>query len=287
MLEVIKHAATEHNILTTLVGVDVDFDGAFTDQLLRVHGASCFSVHSSRACWQYLGEELDYRVSPCAFDVQLCLEGPPDFKTGHGTHFYGIRQLLPPEPWAAGVLCQASLFPAPADARGQTRGSLLLCRLPGRPPCGQLQLVVSYAPSGGGPRTELAEEVDLNAVADPASLKGIALVRFVNIVRGYLGDMRAMPPTPSLSLLTGLWHPPHSGVYADNSKAMRETERREALLAEAYVGMFAAVRAQLEAVQADLEALGDPDADLSQWCGKLLALERSCRDFVETYASTV
>lgn len=253
----IEEAAREQGVLSTVVGIGIDFDVKLTDRLARVRGANYFTVHTTEEFIQQLTEELGYMMAPLAFDVSVQI----DASTGVSTEYvYGA-----PEPEGssrpAGTLCRVnSFFPSPTDANGQTKGSLIICRLSGLPPAGHLTLVTGYTPRSGGADVELRREVRLLSTesAPSAALKGIVLVRYVNALRCYLADMQRLPPAASTALVSGIAHPP-SGGMAEEAGGDRKS------LAAGYLDVFERLGNEMADAQQKLVQLEDRDADLGEW----------------------
>ncbi|EFN56934.1 hypothetical protein CHLNCDRAFT_143466 [Chlorella variabilis] len=64
-------AAAADRLYATIVGVGLDFQTQLVEGIMRVRGASYFSVHSPGEFKRRLGEEFDFMVAPLVFDLEL------------------------------------------------------------------------------------------------------------------------------------------------------------------------------------------------------------------------
>merc|ERR1712072_1070866 len=70
LLSAIEMAAKQRGVLTTIVGIGVDFDVALTNRLACVRGANYFTAHTTAEFLQQMTEELGYLMAPLAFDLK-------------------------------------------------------------------------------------------------------------------------------------------------------------------------------------------------------------------------
>lgn len=313
LMNAVEGAATNHGVMTTIIGIGVDFDVALTDRLACVRGANYFTVHSTDEFLKQMTEEVDYLMAPLAYDLKVEIDtGIAGDKTNPhvlAVQVYGAPEPAKNGPRPAGTLARInSFFPSSMNAEGQTKGSVILCRLNHAPPSGRLSLTTSYSPRTGDCIQRLHHQTVLQNAPEAGALKGIALVRYVNAVRSYLSDMKASQDiTATSSINNGIRHPSEAG--ADISESMprsnnkrgckawlmgpqttdpvskkaihspkdpMQKERIHKTLATTYSEVFAEVGRYLQDVESKLQLLGDTDTNLSPWSEKVVELREGC-----------
>jgi len=305
----VENAAKNHGVMTTIVGIGVDFDVTLTDRLACVRGANYFTAHSTDEFLHQMTEELDYLMAPLAFDIEVKIDSRHDGHTSAkpvvAEHVYGAPEPANRGPRPEGTLARInSFFPSPTDAQGQTKGSLIVCKLNEAPPSGRLCLSTIYNPRSGGNAQKLHHEAVLRPLSksyDAAALKSIALVRYVNAVRCYLTDMSDRIHIPSTSKTDGIVHPGSTTCCKQNGKTKSskclkmpckrascgeeptEEECQEARqrVATSYCETFDALEQYLKDMEIGLKSLGDQDGCLSKWRNKLVELRTSCAKYVK------
>jgi hypothetical protein len=212
LMKAIEDAATQHGVMTTIVGIGIDFDVTLTDHLACVRGANYFTVHSTDEFLTQMTEEVDYLMAPLAFDLKVEIASSIDEDNSNSqvsaVHVYGAPEPAKNGPRPAGTLARInSFFPSSTNEQGQTKGSLIICRLDHVPSSGHLSLKTSYNPRNGDPIQCLYHQAEVRDEMDAAALKGIALVRYVNAIRCYLSDMQSGRHVASTSIGNGITHP--------------------------------------------------------------------------------
>lgn len=276
----IEEAAVKRGVMTTIVGIGVDFNVELTDRLACVRGANYFTAHSTEEFLRQMCEELGFLMAPLAFDLTVHIEGEQG-SVPRTEHVYGAPEPKNMGPRPAGTLCRVNtFFPSATDDLGHTKGSMILCRLSHWPVDGRLVLVTSFSPRCGGTREETRQEVGLSLAADAASVKSIALVRYVNAVRCYLSDMRQVPASPTTNMREGIAHPPTSAVD-DTSQEGRQH------IGHTYAEVFHRLSEHLASIEIQLKALNDPDCDLSERRVELQKLDKGCSSLLENPACSI
>jgi len=288
LMEAVENAAKHQGVMTTIIGIGVDFDVSLTDRLACVRGANYFTAHSTDEFLHQMIEELDYLMAPLAFDMKVEIDQSFNGKEPEvavvAQHVYGAPEPAKYGPRPAGTLARInSFFPSSTDAHGQTKGSMILCKLDQAPASGQLNLTTTYIPRSGGNVQQLHHQAKLTRSSDASALKGIALVRYVNAVRCYLADMRDGQHMPSTSVTAGIAHP-QSTFSMETQVDMQYLQEKQAghqqlaerALAASYCETFEVLEQYLEDVEAELKSFGDLDRDLSMWREKLAELRESC-----------
>lgn len=304
----VENAAKKQGIMTTIIGIGVDFDVALTDRLACVRGANYFTAHSTDEFLRQMTEELDYLMAPLAFDMKVEMDLDRAAIPVVAEHVYGAPEPAKNGPRPAGTLARInSFFPSSTDQNGQTKGSLILSKLDQAPPSGHLRLTTTYNPRTGGSVQQMNHQAQLTRSVDATTLKGIALIRYVNVVRCYLADMRDGAHMPSSSPTTGIVHPPNKnagtntlipgGGYPNGSALMmQKTNKKEAnidleyqqqqrarrMLAASYSETFKSLEQYLDDVEIQLKSWGDGDSDMSKWREKLVELGEGCAECMKS-----
>lgn len=189
LLELTKKNAT-NGIFTTFIGVGVDFNTELVDAVTKISGANYYSVHSSEEFRKKLTDEFEFMVTPLVFDLKLALNSS-DFVI---EKVYGS----PEADEATGEIMKVNtLFPSTTE-NGQTRGGLILLKLKKIGNGNNLILKTSYLDRQGVPG---ADEVSVNFNNEPHYFntgirKGITLVRYTNLIKNWIIDIRKEKATP-------------------------------------------------------------------------------------------
>eukprot|EP00755_Sulcionema_specki_P034995 Sspe_Gene.104045::Locus_79923_Transcript_1_1_Confidence_1.000_Length_1702::g.104045::m.104045 len=239
LLGMIKKAAVDEGIFTTIIGLGISFDVQLTSQLTRARGANHFSVHSTKEFLRRLTVDLDFMMAPLAFDLRI-----------HGEDVEALHDYGAPSDAADRqdeILYINTVFPSPSGAGG-TKGNSFLVHLHGPPK--PLTFVTTYTTRTG--REEVQRHVVYPSDPGTALLKGVAIVKFVNLFRTFLSYYK-LPSTP----LQAVPHPP-----TESSLPWRTPDT-------AYRPAFEALRGYMKDTQQKLADLHDPDFALERWLKKI------------------
>jgi Ca-activated chloride channel family protein len=69
----VQKAAKNQKIYTTFIGVGVDFNSTYVENITKVVGANYYSIHSPDDFKKRMDEEFDFMVTPMVFNLQLTL----------------------------------------------------------------------------------------------------------------------------------------------------------------------------------------------------------------------
>lgn len=191
LLGLTKQNATD-GIYTTFIGIGVDFNTELVDAVTKISGANYHSVHSSEEFTKKLSDEFELMVTPLVFDLTLALSSS-DFVI---EEVYGS----PEANEATGEIMKVNtLFPSRTE-NGETRGGLILLKLKKIGTGNNLILKTSYRDRQGAPGVD---EVSVNFNDEPhysntGIRKGIALVRYANLIQKWAIDMRKETVVPYL-----------------------------------------------------------------------------------------
>lgn len=189
LLSLTKNNAAQ-GIYTTFIGIGVDFNTELINTLTKITGANYHSVHSAEEFTKKLGDEFEFMVTPLVFDLKLALSSS-DFVI---EKVYGS----PEADEASGEVMKANtLFPSKTE-NGETKGGLILLKLKKIGEGNNLILKTSYLDRQGVPGVD---EISVNFNNEPhyynsGIRKGIVLVRYTNLIKNWIIDMRKEKALP-------------------------------------------------------------------------------------------
>lgn len=188
----------ENRLYTTMVGVGVDFNTELVEALTKIRGANYYSVHSEKDFKKVLDEDFDFMVTPLVFDLKLQLEADGfEIEKVYGS---------PEADEATGEIMKVNtLFPSKTEG-GETRGGVVILKLnptsgaAGEPANSQLKLKVSYEDRNGKQDSSEAQilfaEKDADYYENSGIRKAVLLVRYANLVKGWLIDANRFQKRP-------------------------------------------------------------------------------------------
>jgi Ca-activated chloride channel family protein len=120
-----KYANRKSNkVYTTFVGVGLDFNSELIQEISTVRGANYMSVQSNAEFIEKMDDEFDFMVSPMVFNVELKLEsegGQACIQAVYGSNDIDLN--------SGQIMKINSLFPAPLNDEGETKGGIVLSKL--------------------------------------------------------------------------------------------------------------------------------------------------------------
>jgi len=193
---------------TTFIGVGVDFNTELIEAITKIRGANYYSVHSSKEFNTRMDDEFEFMVTLMVFNLLLKLDAP-GFKI---EKVYGS----PEADEATGEIMKVNtLFPS-KQVDGQTKGGIVILKLNKISDDASLKLSASYENRMGG-IDQLTSSIQIPSVEsdhyDNLGLrKGIALARYVNLMRNWIDDEREAykakkPVKASINYETGIMIP--------------------------------------------------------------------------------
>lgn len=121
MLSRIKSNA-DKKLYTSFVGVGVDFNTKFTENVSDVKGFNYYSVHSGKEFNKILAEDFDYMVTPLVFDLNL------DFKSNN-YEIAGVYGSDSVNKSSGTIMHINTLFPSSSNSDGDVKGGIVLLKL--------------------------------------------------------------------------------------------------------------------------------------------------------------
>ncbi|EFC40627.1 predicted protein [Naegleria gruberi] len=179
-----------YNIFSTFIGIGLDFNSDIVEELTQVRGCNYFSVKSTEDFTKILNQDFNYIVTPICYNVKLSLECENyEIEKCFGTNMAGesTGEIMKVD------TCSASQL----DERG-VKGGIVLLRLKAKNDFkgeSNVKLTLSYETvEGKKVREEKQVKINANQLGNYYETNGIrkaiALVRFVENVKGYLMEMK-------------------------------------------------------------------------------------------------
>ena len=204
-LKMMKDAAENKKIYSSLIGIGLDFDSKLVDYLTKmIRASNYFCIGSPQELKRTMDEDFDYNVTPTTFNVKLSsLDG-----TLKVSRIYGSPGFEFPAKGSTTILEINSLFPSAKRNGTETRGGVALLKL--EPPTsntnGQefasknFRLRLDYE-DREGKRYEEDVEVQFPDIPNGGGIEGnddyfensgarkaVLLVRFVNMIHYCIDD---------------------------------------------------------------------------------------------------
>jgi Ca-activated chloride channel family protein len=193
MFKLLENNADD-GIYTTFIGIGVDFNTELVELISKYRGANYYSVHSEKEFSDRMDEGFDYMVTPLVFDLKLKLDAQG----------YTIEKVYgSPEADAATgeIMYVNTLFPSKTEG-GQTKGGIVLIKLAKTSEAANLRLRVTYE-DRLGKKDSSEEQINIpssqtEVYQNSGIRKAIALVRYANLIKGWIIDerMKNEPPRP-------------------------------------------------------------------------------------------
>lgn len=118
--EIEKNA--NNKIYTSFIGVGVDFNTKFTEEVSDVRGFNYYSVHSSEEFNNILAENFDYMITPLVYDLDLSFE----------SEFYEIENVYGSDSVnksTGSIMHVNTLFPSASNSEGDVKGGIIVLKL--------------------------------------------------------------------------------------------------------------------------------------------------------------
>ncbi|EFC43324.1 predicted protein [Naegleria gruberi] len=175
-----------YGILSTFIGIGLDFNSEIVEELTKVRGCNYFSVKSSEEFKKILNEDFNYIVTPICYNVKLTLESKDyEIEKCFGTNMaeQATGEIMKLDSCSAGQL----------DERG-VKGGIVLLRLKQKSQPIEdsiIKLTLSYENEEGKKfrqekQVTIKTDLDGNLYETNGIRKAVALVRYVEIVKDYL-----------------------------------------------------------------------------------------------------
>lgn len=180
---------SKKGIYTSFIGVGVDFNTQLIENLSDVEGANYYSVHNAKEFNKTLAEEFDYMITPLVFDLDLKLKSN-DFEI---EAVYGSDTVNKSN---GSIMHINTLFPSASNESGEVKGGIVILKLKKKGNGNSLVLETTYK------NAEKVVDNDIQNVEfdikdedyydNTGIRKGIALARYVNVMKKWIDSERAM-----------------------------------------------------------------------------------------------
>jgi len=170
-------------INTTFIGIGVDFNTEFIEEISAVRGANYYSVHNSVEFKKRMGEQFDFMVTPLVYDLEMALESDSySIETVYGTNMADDATNT--------IMYVNTLFPSASDDNGEVKGGIILLKLKKlNDDNSPIQLKVTYEDRMGNKHTN-SKKVNIlsseNEYANTGIRKAIVLTRYCNLLKNWI-----------------------------------------------------------------------------------------------------
>jgi len=212
------------NIMTTFLGVGVDFGADLAFKLSKISGCNYYSVNSEEEFRKQMVEDFDYVTLNICNDVSVCM----DTENFEVEGVFGAPDI--PAIKKDEILRIESICPSPATEYG-IKGGVVLVKLK---PTGsfveslKIRVRLTYV---DWDKKHFDREETITIPPIPADgkdyfqnnavRKGVLLVRFVNLMKAHIVDQIERPPKPAMSIDTGIFH--HTSKQASRNAPLDAT----------------------------------------------------------------
>jgi Ca-activated chloride channel homolog len=174
--------ASNNAIYTTYIGIGMDFDTGFVNELTRTQGTNYFGVASQREFEEILNTNFNYIVTPISFNTQLTLESEAfSIDEVYGTAFE--------EEFKNETVDLASQIAAQQNINGK-RGNILLIKLKeknSKKDSKEITMKLKFN-TVNGKSVELPDTFDFDKSGNGAIDKAIWLMKYVKMSHKIIRD---------------------------------------------------------------------------------------------------
>ena len=234
---------TKDGIYTSLIGVGVDFNTELIEEILDTEGANYHSVHDAEEFKTILADEFDYMVTPMVFDLDFSIE----------SDMYEIENVYGTDSKAAStgqIMHVNTLFPSSSNSSGEVKGGIIIIKLKQKAiedKEDDIVLKVSYKDKN---KKEYVSEEKVafkksGEYYDNTGIeKGIALARYVNVIRDWILYERTEKKSVLITEESGIVECPDmvfEAILGENERASTKLS-----VSDNYKEVFKKVREYLE-----------------------------------------
>lgn len=242
-------------IYTSLIGVGVDFNTELIEEILDTEGANYHSVHDNEEFKRILADEFDYMVTPMVFDLDFSIESDMyDIE-----NVYGTDSIVKEE---GKIMHVNTLFPSSTNSSGEVKGGIIILKLKQKEVQDKeddIVLKVTYKDKNKKEYTSEEKVAFKNAEEyyDNTGIeKGIALARYVNVIRDWILYERTNKESVLITAKSGIIECPDEVfeyVLGENERASTELS-----VSENYKEIFRNLK---EYLSKEKDATGDDSID--------------------------
>jgi len=188
MVEISKENI-KNNIFTTFIGLGVDFNVEFINDIASIKGSNYYSIKSAVDFKKIMDTDFDYLTYVNALDIKVKYDGN-DISI---ERIYGSPGNETP---TAGIVCHVtSSFPSPKEDPNTTKGGVVLLKFKRNSQNTQIMFTSSYIDCEGKVYNDehvikLPPSPEENCFEGSAVRKAVLLTRYVNIMRQFIQEAK-------------------------------------------------------------------------------------------------